>query len=144
MHQLRRARCPSDLSTTFSVWGTKIFRPVFAVLCVSLCPAGLGFAQNPETDQKTILLAAAAESAAVRTVAARAVASQRPAVSALEKLGAKIRMNGDGEATYVDLSRTKINEAELVHVKALTNLTTLLLSSTGITNDGLKQLKGLT
>ena len=51
-------------------------------------------------------------------------------VVALEKLGAKISRNLDGEVVRVDLSLTQISDAGLVHIKGLTKLAGLGLGGT--------------
>lgn len=43
--------------------------------------------------------------------------------------------------TTLDLSRTKISDAGLVHLKGLTSLTYLNLSATEVTKEGVEELK---
>ena len=83
-------------------------------------------------------------------------------VAALEKLGAKLKRNGQGEIVMVGLVMvslpntpdvTQVTDADLVHLKGLTNLELLsvggtLLTDAGgsaqVTDAGLVHLKGLT
>ncbi len=66
------------------------------------------------------------------------------AVVALETLGAKIKQNPEGEAVAVDLSdKQQVTDADLVHLKGLTNLRILYLGGTQITDAGLVHLKNL-
>ena len=66
------------------------------------------------------------------------------AVAALKKLDAKIKENEQGEVVEVNLLRTRIIDAELVHLKGLTKLQSLDLYGTKVTDVGLADLKGLT
>ena len=67
------------------------------------------------------------------------------AVAELEKLGAKIKRNSEGEVRSVSLSgNKKIGDSELVHLSGLTNLQYLHLQGTQITDAGLVHLKGMT
>ena len=67
------------------------------------------------------------------------------AVVALETLGAKIKRNSEGEAVAVDLSdKQQVTDADLVHLKGLTNLEELGLFDTQITDAGVEHLAGLT
>ena len=67
-------------------------------------------------------------------------------VAALEKDGAKIKRNDQGEVVEVSLELTKITDAGLVHLKGLTELQSLSMGGYGskITDAGLVHLKGLT
>ena len=65
-------------------------------------------------------------------------------VAVLEKLGAKLERNEQGEVTGVDLSRSLITDAGLEHLRSLAHLQQLNLEGTRITDDGLVLLKGLT
>ena len=65
------------------------------------------------------------------------------AVAALEKLGAKIERNEQGDVG-VDLSDTEITDAGLVYLKEMTKLENLELEGTQITDAGLVHLQGLT
>ena len=63
----------------------------------------------------------------------------------LEKLGAKIKRNEQGEIVEVKLSRKReVTDAGLVHLSGLTSLQTLYLIDTQITDAGLVHLAGLT
>ena len=66
------------------------------------------------------------------------------AVAELEKLGAKITKDDQGQVIRVNLYATRITDAGLVHLKGLTNLQDLKLGGTKITDAGLVHLKGLT
>ncbi len=64
---------------------------------------------------------------------------QEAAIAALKKLG------GDISSTKVALIRNqKVTDADLMHLKALKNLTTLYLPYTNVGDAGLQKLKGLT
>ena len=69
-------------------------------------------------------------------------------VSALEKLGAAIERNEEGEVVEVSARTTlfggKVTDAGLVHLKRLTNLQQLFLGAPKITDAGLLHLTGLT
>jgi Leucine-rich repeat (LRR) protein len=65
-------------------------------------------------------------------------------VSPLEKLGAEIQQNEQGEVVEVNLYGTKVTDAGLEHLKGLANLKTLFLADTQVTAAGLEHLKGLT
>ena len=71
-------------------------------------------------------------------------ADDKTAVAALKKLGAKIEQDDQGRAVELNLSRTQITDAGLVHLKGLTNLQTLILTNTKVTDEGLVHLKELT
>ena len=62
----------------------------------------------------------------------------------LEKLGAYVSANEQGEVSTVFLSDTQIADAGLVHLSGLTSLGALFLNNTQITDAGLAHLKGLT
>ena len=62
----------------------------------------------------------------------------------LEKLGAGIERDDQGEIFSVYLSDTRITDAGLVHLKELISLNQLYLDYTQITDAGLEQLKDLT
>jgi Leucine Rich repeat len=86
---------------------------------------------------------------------------QRTAIQHIEKLGGRV-VTTHGEpgwirwviggrslrifeqATVVNLSRTEIDDADLLCLQRLNGLERLNLSGTGITNDGLRNLGGLT
>ena len=65
-------------------------------------------------------------------------------VAELEKLGAKIRRNAEGEVVRVDFSSSRPSDAGLVHLKGLTNLQHLDLIGDQITDAGLVHLEALT
>jgi tetratricopeptide (TPR) repeat protein len=66
------------------------------------------------------------------------------AVATLEKLGALIEFDEDGNVLGADLSQTQITEAELWSLAGLTEIKELNLSDTQLTDAGLEHLKGLT
>ena len=61
-------------------------------------------------------------------------------VAALQKLGALIRQDDQGEVFEVYLAGTKITDAGLVHLKGLTNLQKLIISGS-ITDAGVADLQ---
>ena len=64
------------------------------------------------------------------------------AVVALETLGAKIKQNSEGEAVAVDLSdKQQVTDADLVHLKGLSNLNVLKITGTRITSAGDDELR---
>ena len=72
-------------------------------------------------------------------------ASEEESAAALEKLGATIERNEQGEVALVRLAFSeKTTDAGLVHLKGLTNLRRLWLRNTKIIDGGLEHLKGLT
>ena len=62
-------------------------------------------------------------------------------VAALEKLGVKIGRDGHGKIDFVDLTKTQVTDAGLVHRKGLTNLKWLELDGTHITDAGVAEVK---
>ena len=71
--------------------------------------------------------------------------TEEESVAALEKLGALIKRNDNGEVVRVwVLQSTQITDAELEHLKGLTNLGELWLNNSRITDTGLVHLVGLT
>jgi hypothetical protein len=77
---------------------------------------------------------------AERAADAAMMAAQKAAAEMAES---KIQTLG-GRVTGLDLSSTKVTDAELEHLKGLTHLRTLNLGSTSITDAGLAHLKSLT
>ena len=65
------------------------------------------------------------------------------AVAELEKLGAKITKDDQGQVIRVNLYATRITDAGLVHLKGLTNLERLLIGGNEINDTGLAHLKQL-
>ena len=59
----------------------------------------------------------------------------------LERLGARVSVNEQGEVDGVDLYGTQITDAGLVHLKGLTSLEVLTLGNTQITDAGVEKLK---
>lgn len=62
-------------------------------------------------------------------------------VAALEKLGAKIKRNEQGEVYAVDLADTRITDAGMVHLAGLNNLMELNFRYTQITENGVSKLR---
>ena len=62
-------------------------------------------------------------------------------VAALEKLGAKIKRNEQGEVYAVDLADTRITDAGMVHLAGLNNLVELNFRYTQITENGVSKLR---
>ena len=65
-------------------------------------------------------------------------------VAELEKLGAEIKRNNNGEVVDVDLDYKAINsitDAGLVHLKEMTSLEMLWLHGTQITDAGIAELR---
>jgi hypothetical protein len=65
-------------------------------------------------------------------------------VAALEKIGATIKRDDQGEVGGVVLNFNDITDAGLVHLKGMAKLQSLYLTGTKITDAGLVHLKGLT
>ena len=59
----------------------------------------------------------------------------------LEGKGAGLGRNRQGEVTIVSFQDVQITDADLVHLKGLTNLGKLDLSLTNVTDAGVKDLK---
>ncbi|MDA7527666.1 hypothetical protein N8590_01620 [bacterium] len=67
------------------------------------------------------------------------------AIEAIKALGGRVKLDDSGIARSVNLDySTKLTDAGLAHLRGLTSLTTLNLSSDKITDAGLAHLKGLT
>lgn len=66
------------------------------------------------------------------------------AIDTIKKLGGKIEFDDEGIPYLVDLDKTNVTDADLVHLKGLTSLDQLFLNSTNISDAGLVHLKGLT
>ena len=64
------------------------------------------------------------------------------AVSEIEELGGTVLFEG-GAVESLDLERTQVTDAKLVHLKGFTELKYLILNDTQITDAGLMHLKGL-
>jgi len=75
-------------------------------------------------------------------------ALKKDGVAELEKLGATIIPNAQGEIVIVDFNstqdKTQVTDAGLVHLKEMTKLEELWLIGTQVTDAGLVHLKGLT
>ncbi len=96
-----------------------------------LTALGVMFCSGCTTEQQT-------PTAKEDTVDATSVKAQ------LEKLGAAVAVNEQGEIVGVNLTSTKITDAGLVHLQGLTSLQELILRNTQITDAGLVHLEGLT
>ena len=69
------------------------------------------------------------------------------AVSVVKKLGGQVAFDEKSPkrpVKEIDLRKTKVKDADLVHFKGLTELQTLDLGGTQVTDAGLVHLKGLT
>ena len=74
-----------------------------------------------------------------------AIAALEPeAITALRKLGAYIKHNGQRQVIHVNFMKTQITDAGMVHLTGLSNLKRLSLNRCDITDAGLVHLKGLT
>lgn len=62
-------------------------------------------------------------------------------VAALESLDAKITRDEQREVVKVDLTLSEISDADLVHLKRLTNLQELELSDNQVSNSSVSQLQ---
>ena len=68
------------------------------------------------------------------------------AVAALKKLGARIKQDDHGEVVEISIASTKITDTDLVHLKGLTNLQSLVIGiglQSQVSDAGLVHLKGL-
>ena len=65
-------------------------------------------------------------------------------IAALQKAGAKLARNAEGQIIEVDLGETSATDAVLVHLVGLAHVQEISLYQTKITNAGLKHLKNLT
>ena len=72
--------------------------------------------------------------------------TQDEVIAALKKLGGRVRVDENNDVVWLDLNiiRSKVTDAGLVHLKGLTKLEWLDLTNTMITDAGLVHLKGLT
>ena len=71
--------------------------------------------------------------------------SVSPAAAALQELGAILEVDPTGQTVITcRLNEAAISDADLEHLKSLTNVQSLTLSEIPITNAGLEHLKGLT
>jgi len=77
------------------------------------------------------------------TSAAKPVETQEQAIAAIKKLGGKVTIGrkSPNKLIHVDLRGTKVTDAGLVHLKELTNLHTLYLINTKVTDEGVKKLQ---
>jgi formylglycine-generating enzyme required for sulfatase activity/Leucine-rich repeat (LRR) protein len=97
---------------------------------VALSPSGQADAATSRPDAATVKQA----------LTPAQVADADPVVE-LEKLGAKIKRNDNGEVVNVTLTNTKISDAALVRLKRLAKLQAVYISGTNITDAGLVHLK---
>jgi outer membrane protein assembly factor BamB/uncharacterized protein YjbI with pentapeptide repeats len=139
-----------------SVFLASVFLALMFTLVLFLC--GYGPASTPSA-QETPPAAPAESDAAAHEAAVDATkdpepaphppnaspTSQADAVAAIKKLGGTVNLDKtSGKVVGVNLCRTQVTDAMLVHLKALTTLTELNLTDTQITDAGLEHLKGLT
>src|SRR4051812_14132173 len=78
--------------------------------------------------------------------AQRACADEAEAIAAMETrggVGVRPEKAKGRPAIYVDLGLTKATDADLAHLKGLTNLQSLRLLATEVSDAGLLHLKGL-
>ena len=101
-------------------------RVLVAVLLVGIVPVQLAAAPKVSSDDST------------------GVSNAASAVAALKKLGARIKQDDQDNVVELNLSRSKITDAGLLHLKGLTSLQTLSLYRTQVTDAGLVHLTGLT
>ena len=103
-------------------------RVLVAVLLVGIVPVQLAAAPKVSSDDST------------------GVSNAASAVAALKKLGARIKQDDQGNVVELNLSRSKITDSWLMHLKELTNLKSLVIGGIGsqITDAGLVNLKGMT
>jgi hypothetical protein len=79
--------------------------------------------------------------------AAELTPEQQRAIAQVKKMGGKVEIDKGspiGSVVGVDLSETKVIDASLEHLKALTGLQVVILKGTRVTDDGVARLKGLT
>ena len=91
-----------------------------------------------------MLVLALAVQAPAQDEDAKRSAAEKKAIAAIKKLGGRVVSvaKNSGKADYVFFNSTNVTDAGLVHLKALTNLHNLDLSTTKITDAGLVHLKG--
>ncbi|MBT6143630.1 hypothetical protein HOH51_03920 [bacterium] len=66
------------------------------------------------------------------------------AVAAIEELGGEVRTSDRGWVIDVNLDDTDCTDADMVHLKGMTEMWYLHLNHTGVTDAGLVHLKGMT
>ena len=69
---------------------------------------------------------------------------EEQAIAAFKELGGRVEVDNNNSAVRLDLKRTKITNADLVHLEALTKLQDLILFDTKITDAGMVHMIGLT
>ncbi len=130
---------------------------VGVVAAVSLVPkavaeekpaGGQATATNPASVQSSTKEGSETESKAapIHRLGAEPNADEANTVAEIEKLGGKVirdEKSPGGPVISVDLQRTKVTDADLVHLDGLTQLKSLDLSQTKVTDAGLLHLKGL-
>ena len=68
--------------------------------------------------------------------------NQEKAIAALKKLGARIRLDDDGQPIEVNLQETATGNDGLVHLAGLTTVREISLHQTKVTDAGLIHIKG--
>ena len=90
-----------------------------------------------------LVLAFASSSLAQAPAGQRLEPDQAKAIAALKKLGARIRLDDDGQPIEVNLQETATGNAGLVHLAGLTTVKEISLHQTKVTDAGLVHIKGL-
>ncbi|MBO12908.1 MAG: hypothetical protein CMJ68_19390, partial [Planctomycetaceae bacterium] len=70
----------------------------------------------------------------------KVVSDDEATVSALKDLGAVFKRGGDGRITEVSLRGATLKDADLAALESLSNLQSVLLNDTGVTDKGLETL----
>ncbi|MCX5654840.1 MAG: hypothetical protein NTY65_09365 [Planctomycetota bacterium] len=118
-----------------------MMRLIALLLSLAVCLAGCGQTQAVR-EEKAVKKQAGQEEKAVEKQAGQ----EGDAVSAILKLGGKVERDEalpGRPIVEVDLSKTKVTDADLKGMKELKGLQRLLLGDTTITDAGLKDLKEL-
>ncbi|MFP6649788.1 MAG: hypothetical protein VB817_10020, partial [Pirellulaceae bacterium] len=84
-----------------------------------------------------LVLAIASSSLAQSPAGQRLEENQEKAIAALKKLGARIRLDDDGQPIEVNLQETATGNDGLVHLVGLTTVREISLHQTKVTDAGL-------
>ena len=132
----RRLKSRVGIESIYCGTGNTMKRLTLCLLLLSaLVLVGCGEPDGPPVESSPTTLPAAT------TAPPAQAADTDAAVAALEKLGAQIKRNGQGEIVRVYLIHTQVTDAGLVHLKGLTKLGLLDLSDTQVTDAGVAELK---